>query len=69
MNQVREWKNEMVTGTWNVLSLHQSRSLRILKDELKAKRSVGRPRRRWLDNAKNDQKKYGFIGTSLMQIV
>jgi hypothetical protein len=54
---VRERNNEMVTATWNVLSLHQSGSLRNLKDELKAKKSTGRPRRRWLDNVENDLKK------------
>ena len=56
---MRERNNEMVTGTLNVLSLHQSGSLRKLKDELKAKRPVGRPRRRWLDNVENDLKKTG----------
>jgi hypothetical protein len=44
MNQVRERNNEMVTGTLNVLSLHQSRSLGNLKDELKIKMFVGRPK-------------------------
>jgi len=58
---VRERNNVMVTGTLNVLSLHQSGSLRNLKDELKAKRSIGRPRRRWLDDAENDLKKIGVI--------
>jgi len=56
---MRERNNEMVTGTLNVLSLHHSGSLRKLKDELKAKRSIGRPRRRWLDNVENDLKKTG----------
>jgi len=56
---VRERNNEMVTGTLNVLSLHQSGSLRNLKDELKAKRSIGRPRRRWLDDVENYLKKIG----------
>jgi hypothetical protein len=59
MKLVRERNNEMVTGTLNVLSLHQSGSLRNLKDELKTKRSIGRPRKRWLDNAENDLKKTG----------
>ena len=56
---MRERNNEIVTGTSNVLSLHQSGSLRNLKYELKAKRSIGRPRRRWLDDVKNDLKKIG----------
>jgi len=56
---VKERNNEMVTGTLTVLSLHQSRSPRNLKNEFKAKRSIGRPRRRWLDNVENDLKKTG----------
>jgi hypothetical protein len=56
---VRERNNEVVTGTLNVLSLHQSRSPRNLKDELNAKSSIVRPRRRWLDDVENDLKKTG----------
>jgi hypothetical protein len=58
-NQVRERNNENVTLTLNVLSLHQSRGLRYLKDELKAKRSIGRPIMRWLENVENGLKKIG----------
>lgn len=48
-----ERNKEMVNGILDVLSLHQSRNLRSLKDEFKAKRSVGRPRRRRLDDFEN----------------
>jgi hypothetical protein len=43
----------------NVLKLHQSRSLRNLKDDIKGKTSFGRPKRRWLDDVENDLKKLG----------
>jgi hypothetical protein len=59
MNQVWERNNEMVTGTLNVLSLHQSRSPRNLKTELNVKRSIGRPKKRWLEDVKNDLKTTG----------
>jgi hypothetical protein len=50
---------DMRFGTWNVRSMYGAGSLRAVAEEISKKRSLGRPRRRWVNNVKTDLREIG----------